>query len=96
MKSRYSVNHAWPVCKFMHIGNVRGAQGWVRHHSHAVELLRFSAPGIFSEISCNGQTLFIARTLQDVRHKFCHRAFRAAQGKARGCFSPLRGAVPAR
>jgi len=27
------------------------------------ELLRFSALGIFSEISCNGQTLFIPKAL---------------------------------
>jgi hypothetical protein len=73
-----------------------GAQGWVRHHPHAVELLRFSATEPFIHISCNIQGPFIARTLQDVRHKFCHRAFRAVRGKATGCFSPLRRAVPAR
>jgi len=68
----------------------------VRHHSHAVELLRFSATKPLIHISCNIQRPFIARTLQDVRHKFCHGAFRAAQGKATGYFSPLRRAVPAR
>ena len=73
----------WAVCKFMHVGNVRGAQGWARHHSHAVESLRFSATGLFIHISCNIQTPFIARTLQDVRHKPCHRVPRGS-GEGKG------------